>query len=73
MGTLARRALNEDVVLAEWSASDANSYKAAAEVFRRETEAGYTAVRVEGVEHHAVTTLPRDAELVLLTTAMGGG
>lgn len=73
MGTLARRAFNEDVVLAEWSASDRDSYEAAADVFRREIGAGYTAVRVEGAEHHAVTTLPPEAELVLLTTAMGSG
>jgi hypothetical protein len=51
MGTLARRALNEDEVLAEWSTSDRGSYEAAADV----------------------TKLPPDAELVLLTTAMGGG
>ena len=73
MGTLVRRALNEDEVLAEWSASDRESYAAAADVFRREIDAGYAAVRVEGAEYHAVTTLPPDADLVLLTTAMGGG
>jgi len=38
--TLARRALDEDEVLAEWSASDRDSYEAAAEVFRREIDAG---------------------------------
>jgi len=73
MGRLARRALHEDEVLAEWSDSDRDSYEAAADVFRRQIEAGYAAVRVEGAKHHPVTTLPPDAELVLLTTAMGGG
>jgi hypothetical protein len=73
MGRLARRALEGDEVIAEWSASDPESYEAAVAVFRRELDSGYTAVRVEGAEPEPVTTLPEDAELVLLTTAMGGG
>jgi hypothetical protein len=73
MGTLVRRVLEDDEIVAEWSASDPGSYEAAAAIFRRELDAGYSAVRVEGAEHHPVTALPEDAELVLLTTAMGGG
>ena len=73
MGKLVRQAFDDDEVLAEWSASDRGSYEAAADVFQRQLETGYTAVRVDGAEHHAVTTLPPDAELVLLTTARGGG
>ena len=73
MGRLARRVVEEDEVVAEWTASDPASYEAAVAVFERELEAGYTAVRVEGAEHQPVTSLPADADLVLLTTAMGGG
>ena len=68
-----RQAFDDDEVLAEWSASDRGSYEVAADLFRRQLDAGYTAVRVEGAEHHAVRTLPPDAELVLLTTARAGG
>ena len=60
-------------MIAEWSESDAASYEAAAAVFERELASGYTAVIVEGAQHRPVTTLPPDAELVLLSTAMGGG
>jgi hypothetical protein len=73
MGRLARRVLDGDEVLADWDASDEASYDAAVAEFERLLGEGYTAVRVEGVEHHPVTSLPPDAELVLMTTAMGGG
>jgi hypothetical protein len=73
MGTLARRTLGVDELLAEWSPEDTAAYEAAAAEFHRLLAEGHTAVRVEGAEHHPVTELPRDAELVLLTTAMGGG
>ena len=73
MGRLVRRVLDEDEVLAEWSDSEPGSYEAAADEFQRLLEEGHTAVRVEGAEHHPVTTLPEDADLVLVTTAMGGG
>jgi hypothetical protein len=42
-------------------------------VFQRELDSGYSAVRADGATHQSVTDLPRDAELVILTTAMGGG
>jgi hypothetical protein len=73
VGKLVRRTLNGDQPLAEWSASDLGSYEAAMAVFQRELDSGYSAVRAEGATHQAVTELPRDAELVILTTAMGGG
>ena len=73
MGRLVRRVLEGDEVLAEWSDSEPGSYDAAAAVFQQLLDEGHTAVRVEGVEHHPVTTLPPDAELVVLSTAMGGG
>jgi hypothetical protein len=74
MGTLVRRTLKGDQPLAEWSASDPSSYDAAVAVFERELRAGYTAARTDGgPTHESVTELPRDAELVILSTAMGGG
>ena len=73
MGRLVRRVVDEDEVLAEWSDSDPGSYDAAAAEFERLLGEGHTAVQVEGAEHRPVTTLPEDADLVLVTTAMGGG
>jgi hypothetical protein len=70
---LVRRTLNGDQPLAEWSASDLGSYEDAVAVFQRELDCGYTAVRADGATHQSVTELPRDAELVILATAMGGG
>ena len=60
MGKLVRQTLHGYQPLAEWSASDHSSYDAAA-------------VRADGPRHEGVTELPRDAELVILATAMGGG
>jgi hypothetical protein len=73
MGRLARRTLQGQDVIAEWSDSDRDSYAAAVSAFERELENGYTAVSVEGAEYRPITELPREAELVLLSTAMGGG
>ena len=73
MGKLVRRTLNGHQPLAEWTASDRKSYDAAVAVYERELGAGYTAVRADGPRYEGVTELPRDAELVILTTAMGGG
>jgi hypothetical protein len=73
MGKLVRRVLDEDELIAEWSESEPGSYDAAAAEFERLLGEGHTAVRVEGAAHHPVTTLPEDADLVLMSTAMGGG
>ena len=73
MGKLVRQAFDDDEVLAEWSALDRGSYEAAADLFQRQLQTGYTAVRVGGPEYHAVRMLSPDAELVVLTTARGGG
>ncbi|HET8821232.1 MAG TPA: hypothetical protein VFM57_06770 [Thermoleophilaceae bacterium] len=73
MGRLVRRVLDADEVLAEWSDSEPGSYEAAADELERLLEEGHTAVSVDGAKHHPVTTLPEDADLVLVTTAMGGG
>jgi hypothetical protein len=73
MGRLARRTLHGHDVIVEWSDADPDSYAAAVAIFERELENGYTAVSVEGAEYRPITRLPREAELVLLSTAMGGG
>lgn len=65
--------LDGDEPLAEWSEADPGSYEAAVAVFERLLAEGHAAVRVEGAVHRPVTTLPADADLVLVTTAMGGG
>ena len=73
MGKLVRRVLDEDELIAEWSDSEPGSYEAATAEFVRLLGEGHTAVQVEGPEHRPVTTLPEDADLVLMSTAMGGG
>lgn len=73
MGRLVLRTLDGYHPLAEWSAADPRSYDHAVAVFKRELRAGYVAARADGPMHQGVTELPRDAELVILTTAMGGG
>ena len=73
MGKLVRRTQHGYQQLAEWSASDRSSYDAAVAVFERELSAGYAASRAHGPRREGVTELPRDAELVILDTARGGG
>jgi threonine synthase len=73
MGRLERRTLEGSELIAEWSESDPGSYDAAVAAFEQLLDEGHSAVLVEGAEHHPVTTLPEDADVVLVTTAMGGG
>lgn len=73
MGKLVRQTLNGYEPLAEWSPEDRGSYEAAVAVFEHELTVGYSAARADGPQHHGVTELPRDAELVVLNTARGGG
>ena len=73
MGRLVRRVLAGEELLAEWSPSQPGSYDAAAALFQQELEAGHTAARADGPTFVSVTALPEDAELVVVTTAMGGG
>jgi len=73
VGKLIRRTLTSEETLAEWSAAEPGSYDAAVALFDRELEAGHTAARVDGPTFVSVTALPEDAELVIVTTAMGGG
>ena len=61
MGKLARRVLDKDELIAEWSEAEPGSDAAAAE-FERLLGEGHTAVQVEGAEHRPVTTLPEDAD-----------
>lgn len=73
MGKLLRRTLEGDAVVAEWSADDADSVRAAAEAMHREVEAGYVAVRGGEGRNEPVSELPADAPVVILTMPMGGG
>ena len=62
-----------DQVIATWSTSEPGSYDTAAAALRRELEQGHSAARVDAGTLESVTELPEDAELVVVTTAMGGG
>ena len=73
MGKIVRRLMTEYQPVTEWSADDPGSYEAAQKLLRDELEAGYTAVESRDGSNEPVTELPRDAELVILITAMGGG
>ena len=73
MGKLLRRTVDGDAVVAEWSADDPQSVRAAAEAMRREVEAGYLAVEGGAGRNEPVHELPPDAALVILTMPMGGG
>jgi hypothetical protein len=72
MGKIVRRTLDGDETVAEWSSSDSDSVRAAADVLRREIDAGYMAV-AGGEGNDPVDELPPDAEIVILTMPMGGG
>ena len=73
MGRLVFRGLTEETVLAEWSPADDASFARAEAVFAHQLELGHSAVKVVGATNEPVTELPIDAELVMVTTAMGGG
>ena len=73
MGKLVRRTLEGDSTIAEWTAGDEDSVRAAAEAMRREVDAGYVAVQGGEGRNEPVDELPPDAEVVILTMPMGGG
>ncbi len=73
MGKLVRRTLDGDETVAEWSSSDAESVRAAADALRREVDAGYMAVRGGEGRNEPIDELPPDADVVILTMPMGGG
>jgi hypothetical protein len=73
MGKLVRRTVEGDSTLLEWSADDAASVRAAAQVMDREVDAGYVAVRGGEGRNEPVDELPPDADVVILTMPLGGG
>ena len=73
MGKLLRRTVDGDSTLLEWSADDEESVRRAAATMREEIAAGYVAVLGGDGRNEPIDELPPDAELVILTTAMGGG
>src|SRR4051794_37534370 len=73
MGKLVRRTLDGDKTVAEWSADDPDSVRAAADAMRREVDAGYVAVEGGEGRNEPVDDLPPDADVVILTMPMGGG
>lgn len=73
MGKIVRRLMTEYEPVIEWSADDPSSFAEAQEVFRREIDAGYNAVHSSEGHNEPVMELPKDADLIILTTAMGGG
>jgi hypothetical protein len=75
MGTLLRRTVDGDEVLAEWSASDASAVRAAERMYRHWLEQDYEAVQSDGTYFEPVVddAFPADAEQVIVSTGMGGG
>ena len=73
MGKIVRRKRAGMDPVMEWSADDPSSVQAAQECLRREIEDGFMAVHSYDGKNEPVTDLPEDAELIILTTAMGGG
>lgn len=73
MGKIVRRKMTGMEPVLEWSADDPASLQAAQERLRREIDDGFTAVHSHDGRNEPVTELPEDAELIILTTAMGGG
>ena len=60
--------------LAEWSVTDPAAVEAAVRALRAELDKGYYAVGSQGEGHaEQVTTLPLDAELVILRRPIAGG
>ncbi len=73
MGKIVRRKMAGMEPVMEWSAGDPASVQEAQELLRREIDDGFTAVHSQDGRNEPVTELPVDAELIILTTAMGGG
>ena len=73
MGKLVRRLMTGYEDVAEWTPGDAASYQAAQDALEQHMKSGYNAVTQINGRNESVHHLPEDAELVILTTAMGGG
>ena len=73
MGRIVRRLTTGMKTVIEWSPDDEASYREAQEVLRHQLHEGYNAVRVRDNHYEPVHELPRDADTIILSTAMGGG
>ncbi len=73
MGKLVRRLMTGYEDVAEWTPGDAASYQAAQQALEEHMKSGYSAVSQIDGRNEPVHSLPEDAELVILTTAMGAG
>ena len=74
MSRLVRMDRTGHTTLAEWNADDPRAVEAAVAAFRSQLDAGYYAVVSQGEGHaEQVTTLPVDAELVILRRPIAGG
>jgi hypothetical protein len=74
MASLIRMDRSGHTTLAEWTPADPEAVEAAAAAFRAQLDQGYYAVVSQGEGHaEQVTTLPLDAELVILRRPIAGG
>ena len=75
MGTLLRRTVDGDAVLARWSPSDQGSVQAAEREYRRWIAQDYEAVQSDGTHYEPIEgdAFPVGAEQVIVSTGMGGG
>ncbi len=74
MSRLVRMDRTGHTTLAEWSATDPESFEAAVEAFRQELDRGSFAIVSQG-EGHAVQVdeLPLEADLVVMRRPIAGG
>ena len=74
MARLIRMDHTGHTTLAEWTAGDERAVEDAVRAFREQLDAGYYAVVSESEGRaRQVTTLPLDAELVILRRPIAGG
>ena len=74
MARLIRMDHSGHTTLAEWTPADPAAVEAAAAAFRAQLDEGYYAVVSQGEgQAEQVTTLPLDAELVILRRPIAGG
>ena len=74
MSRLIRMDRTGHTTLAEWTAGDAESERAAIAAFRAQLDAGYFALISDGEGHaEQVRELPLDAGLVILRRPIAGG
>jgi hypothetical protein len=74
MAKLVRMDQTGHTTLAHWTAHDADAVEAAASALRAQLDQGYYAVVTTGEgQAEQVTTLPPDADLVILRRPIAGG